>query len=298
MNNEPIAFIGLGNMGLPMANNLANAGYSVQAYDANPQALGNSDTTIQATNSIAECVSGAHLVFTMLPNGSIVLDVLSEILDFCKKPTVIVDCSTIDINDARKAHTVTAESGHVFFDSPVSGGVAGAAAGTLTAMIGGDKTRLDDLAPYMKPLFSNTIYCGEAGSGQAAKLCNNMLLATTMIGVSESFNLASSLGLSATTLFSILSTSTGSCWSVNNYCPVEGVGPESPADRQFKPGFSAAMMLKDMKLTQNAAHDSQVNTPLGAHALELYQRYVDQGGGAEDFSGIVRFLQSYDSNQK
>lgn len=298
MENKNIAFIGLGNMGLPMANNLAEAGFSVQCFDKNPEIFENAGTDfssgISASSSIAECVAHCDIIFTMLPNGAIVLDVLASILDSCTSACTIVDCSTIDITDARKAHEIASASGHRFFDAPVSGGVSGATAGTLTAMIGGDETLLESLAIYFAPLFSNTIYCGQAGSGQAAKICNNMLLATTMIGVGESFNLADKLGLSAKILFDVLSTSTGSCWSVNNYCPVTGIGPQSPSDRQFEPGFSTEMMLKDMKLTQSAAKDANVATPLGEHSLELYQRYRDDGGSAEDFSGIIRFLQTLD----
>ncbi|MBX2886248.1 MAG: NAD-binding protein, partial [Granulosicoccus sp.] len=217
---------------------------------------------------------------------------LSEILDSLESPTTLIDCSTIDVEDARKAHKLCKEAGHSFLDAPVSGGVAGAEAGSLTAMIGGDRSVIDRCSTVLEVLFDNVIFCGDAGNGQAAKLCNNMLLAVSMIGVSESFILGEKLGLSASTLFDVLSTSTGSCWSVNRYCPVADVGPKSPADNDFKPGFSAKMMLKDMNLAQKAASESDTATPLGTHAQSLYQDYVNQQGGAEDFSGISRFLRS------
>lgn len=285
-------------MGLPMAENLIQAGYHVKGYDTEADAVRIAATrNILMADTVSDCVCDAQIIFTMLPNGAIVLDVLAQTLDSIEQPITLIDCSTIDIKDARKAHKLASESGHQFYDAPVSGGVNGAKNGTLTAMIGGDQHHLTKLAPYLKPLFSNTIYCGDAGAGQAAKICNNMLLATTMIGVGETFNLAKNLGLSASTLFDILSTSTGSCWSVNSYCPVPEVGPASPADNQYQPGFSGSMMLKDMKLSQSAAQAAQVATPLGSHSLELFQQYVDNGGGPDDFSGIIRFLQALEREQ-
>jgi 3-hydroxyisobutyrate dehydrogenase len=280
-------------MGRPMATNLASAGFTVHAFDTNKDTLARlSDPNIVTSDSIAHCMQEPSIVYMMLPNGSIVMDVLSKIMESAKGKVTIIDCSTIDIEDALKAHKLAEKHGHEFLDAPVSGGVGGATAGTLTAMIGGQQSVLETLSPYLEPVFKTTIYCGAAGAGQAAKICNNMLLATTMIGVSESFNLADKLGLSADTLFKVLSTSTGSCWSVNSYCPVAGTGPDSPADRDYAPGFTGAMMLKDMKLTQNAAKAAQVATPLGAQSLDLYDRYVAEGYGAKDFSGIIRFLKS------
>ncbi|MFK7889895.1 MAG: 3-hydroxyisobutyrate dehydrogenase [Granulosicoccus sp.] len=292
MTDDNIAFIGLGNMGRPMVSNLAKAGFIVHAFDSNSDAVSSIErqNTIVAS-SVSDAVMHSSIVFTMLPNGAIVNDVLQQIITAAQSSLLIVDFSTIDIDDAKQAHALAAESGHVFFDAPVSGGVAGAAAGSLTAMIGGDQSKVDRLTPFLNSMFDRQIYCGDAGAGQAAKICNNMLLATTMIGVCESFNLASSLGLSADTLFEVLSTSTGSCWSVNHYCPVQGVGPESPADRSFAPGFSSSMMLKDMKLTQSAAETTQVATPLGQRSLELFQHFVDEQNGEKDFSGIIRFLE-------
>ena len=280
-------------MGLPMANNLARAGLIVHGHDTQVQ---QHDERIEAGvslhSSLEECVSGANTIITMLPNGGIVLDVLQRIINTCTNPLNIVDCSTVDINDARRAHQMASDNGHDFLDAPVSGGIKGAAAGTLTAMIGGKQQTLQALEHVLDPLFGNIIHCGGAGNGQAAKICNNMLLATSMIGTGEAFNLGDKLGLDANTLFNILSTSTGSCWSVNSYCPVPGVGPQSPSDNDYQPGFSSHMMLKDMKLTQAAASSVEVATPLGADALNLYERFVEQGGGPSDFSAIIRYLQS------
>jgi len=201
-----------------------------------------------------------------------------------------MDCSTIDINDARKAHEIAAAASIGFLDAPVSGGIAGAAAGSLTTMIGGNEATLDSIKPLIQPMFHTFIHCGEGGAGQAAKICNNMLLATSMIGTGETFNLGRKLGLDMNTLFHVLSTSTGSCWSVNKYCPIPGVGPTSPADNDYKPGFSVPMMVKDMHLTQMAAESVSQATPLGAKALSLYENYAQGGGSEDDFSGIIRYL--------
>lgn len=286
-----IGFIGLGNMGLPMAANLAKSGHTVNGYD--PQ-RNKDDAQVPAAvslhTSIEEAVADAELVFLMLPNGEIVIDVLKQIIAASKQPTAIIDCSTIDINDARQAHALTESAGIEFLDAPVSGGISGAAAGTLTTMVGGNEQLLESIKPALGGVFSNFVHCGTGGAGQAAKICNNMLLATSMIGTGESFNLGRKLGLDPNTLFHVLSTSTGSCWSVNSYCPVPGVGPQSPADNNYTPGFSAQMMLKDMKLTQQAAESVNEATPLAAKALALYADYVDNGGSAEDFSGIIRYI--------
>lgn len=295
MTSNHITFIGLGNMGLPMAMNLAKAGHSVRGFD--PQ-LDTGDQTLPHDltlfTTLADALSDSNLVITMLPNGDIVLDVLEAIINTGTKPAVIIDCSTIDINDARKAHEVTRSAGIEFLDAPVSGGIAGAAAGTLTTMIGGNEATLNSVKPRIKPMFSTFIYCGNGGAGQAAKICNNMLLATSMIGTGETFNLGRKLGLDPHTLFNVLSTSTGSCWSVNSYCPVPGVGPNSPSDNDYKPGFAVQMMVKDMKLTQAAAESVAQATPLGAQALSLYTDYSNAGGNTEDFSGIIRYLDTLD----
>lgn len=292
MASENIAFIGLGNMGMPMANNLARAGFSVHAYD---MAIDQNDERLEKSmvlhSTLSTAIDNADIIFTMLPNGAIVLDVLQQILDTRSAAATIFDCSTIDINDARKAHELAADAGYTFFDAPVSGGIKGAAAGSLTTMMGGDQKTLKSLEHILAPLFGNVIHCGGPGNGQAAKICNNMLLATTMIGTGETFNLGNKLGLDAQTLFDILSSSTGSCWSVNSYCPVPGIGPQSPSDNNYQPGFSGQMMLKDMKLTQAAADSVDVATPLGAHSLALYQQFVEQGGEEQDFSAIIQYLE-------
>lgn len=291
MSITTIGFIGLGNMGLPMASNLAASGHVVKGHD--PQlAVDSPDLPNGLTlcNNLEDAVQDAQLIFTMLPNGSVVINVLKQIIAAEFTPKAIVDCSTIDINDAREAHALAMQAGLGFLDAPVSGGIAGATAGTLTTMVGGDEALLDSIKPVVKSVFKNFVYCGSAGAGQAAKICNNMLLAISMIGTAETFNLGRSLGLDLGTLYTVLSTSTGSCWSVNSYCPVPGTGPASPADNDYKPGFSAQMMLKDMNLTQSAADSTNQPTPLGAHALALYDAYVRDGGGTEDFSGIIRYL--------
>ena len=291
MTSNSIAFIGLGNMGLPMAINLANDGQSVKGFDPQinaedqhiPEGLTLCDT-------LEEAASEAELIITMLPNGNVVLSVLQAIIDSGQKPSVMLDCSTIDINDARKAHVLAKASNINFLDAPVSGGITGAAAGTLTTMIGGNEAVLESIKTLIEPMFKTFIYCGDGGAGQAAKICNNMLLATSMIGTGETFNLGKKLGLDPQTLYNVLSTSTGSCWSVNSYCPVPGVGPSSPSDNEYKPGFAVKMMVKDMNLTQAAAESVSQATPLGAHALALYEDYANAGGDAEDFSGIIRYL--------
>jgi len=292
MPEQTIGFIGLGNMGLPMAANLAQAGFVVHGYDAQLKETDNAPQNLTLFDDLHDCVKTADVVFTMLPNGAIVLDVVEAILRSRSKPVTVIDCSTIDINDARKAHEQVTAKGFAFFDAPVSGGITGAAKGTLTAMVGGEEAQLASLQDVLAPLFSNIVYCGAPGNGQAAKLCNNMLLATSMIGAGETFNLGAQLGLDPQTLYSILSSSTGSCWSVNQYCPVAGVGPQSPADNDYQPGFSGYMMLKDMKLTQDAARSVSVATPLGKHALQLYDDFVTQGGGPKDFSAIIQYLQA------
>lgn len=278
---------------MPMANNLAESGFLTHAFDPQLDASDNRlNNTITVHDTLSACVEQAHLVYMMLPDGNIVLNVLQQIIDAREQTATIVDCSTIDINDARRAHEIADTHHYGFFDAPVSGGIAGAAAGTLTAMVGGKKQNLETIRKYMEPLFGNIIHCGDAGNGQAAKICNNMLLATTMIGTGETFNLGKKLGLKEQTLFDILSSSTGSCWSVNSYCPVPGVGPQSPADNHYQPGFSGHMMLKDMKLTQSAADSTEVATPLGQLAAQLYSEFVEQGGGPEDFSAIINYLRS------
>jgi 3-hydroxyisobutyrate dehydrogenase len=232
----------------------------------------------------------------MLPNGPIVLSVLSEIVASADKGTVVIDSSTIDVASARKAHETARVAALEFIDAPVSGGVGGAEAGTLTFMAGGTPEAFAKAKPVLELMGKKLVHCGDGGAGQAAKICNNMLLGISMIGACETFALAERLGLSQQALFDVVSTSSGSCWSVNTYCPVPGVGPKSPADNDYKPGFAAALMLKDLSLSQQAADESGMATPMGQRAAAIYREFVEAGGGNVDFSGVIRHLQSMQRN--
>ncbi|MCF4097124.1 3-hydroxyisobutyrate dehydrogenase [Maritalea mediterranea] len=292
-----IAFIGLGNMGGPMAANLSTAGHEVLGFDLNQEIAQKAAAKgVQLAHSAEGAVEGADVVISMLPNGNIVLSVYKQLLGLANKGTVFLDCSTIDVKSAEEAHAMAKEAGMLSLDAPVSGGVGGAEAGTLTFMVGGS----DDAYGKAKPLFDimgqKAVHCGAGGAGQAAKICNNMLLAISMIGTAEAFNLADKLNLDKSALFDVISTSSGSCWSVNTYCPVPGVGPESPADRDYKPGFDASLMLKDLKLSQDAASQTDSATPLGAHATSLYEKYVEKHGVGHDFSGIINDLDALDKS--
>jgi 3-hydroxyisobutyrate dehydrogenase len=286
-----IAFIGLGNMGNPMAANLVKAGHVVQGFDLVPENLAtasNNGVTVMANAS--EAVKGADAVITMLPAGKHVLSVYEDITAQAAPGTLFIDSSTIDVESARKAHAIAAKAVLVSIDAPVSGGTGGAAAGTLTFMAGGSKEAFAKAEPVLKPMAGRIVHCGEAGAGQAAKICNNMILGISMIGACEAFALAEKLGLSHQALFDVASTSSGSCWSINNYCPVPGPVPTSPANRDYKPGFAAALMLKDLKLSQQAAQAVGAVTPLGAEATQIYALFDALGHGGSDFSGIIRFL--------
>ena len=286
-----IAFIGLGNMGNPMAANLVKAGHEVHGFDLMPDNLKVArDNGVTVMANAAAAVKGAEVVITMLPAGKHVLSVYQEIVAAADKDTLFIDSSTIDVESARKAHSVAAEAGMLSIDAPVSGGVGGAEAGTLTFMAGGSGEAFAKAEPILKPMAGKIVHCGDAGAGQAAKICNNMILGISMIGVSEAFVLAEKLGLSHQALFDVASTSSGQCWSLTTYCPVPGPVPTSPANRDYKPGFAAALMLKDLKLAQEAAQAAGAVTPLGAEAAQLYALFESMGHGGTDFSGIVRFL--------
>ena len=286
-----IGFVGLGNMGLPMARNLRAAGHVVRGFDAVDAALDRAaEAGLVRARSVAEAVDGADTVVTMLPDGEAVLDVLGATLAARGGDAFIVDCSTIDLADARRAHALARDRGAGFVDAPVSGGVGGATAGTLTIMAGGEPDAIERARATLDAVASRVVHCGDAGAGQAAKLCNNLLLAISMIGTGEAFALGEKLGLDAATLFDVLSTSSGACWSVTTYCPVPGVGPRSPADDGYRPGFPAALMLKDMTLAERAAESVDQATPLGTAALALYRDFVDAGGGASDFSAVIETL--------
>ena len=274
-----VAFVGLGNMGLPMATRLVGAGHVVRGVDPSPDARAAAGAAgIETGSALADAVPGADVVVTMLPSGAEVLDVLDVVIDAAAPGTRVLDCSTIDIADARRAHARATDAGLAFVDAPVSGGIGGAAAGTLTIMAGGERAALDALAPLLDAVSARVVHCGGAGAGQAAKVCNNMLLATSMIGTAEAFSLGEKLGLDPGTLFDVVSTSSGACWSVTTYCPLPGVGPRSPADDGYRPGFPARLMTKDLSLMERAADSVEQATPLGSHALALYRAFVAAGG--------------------
>ncbi len=284
-----IGFIGLGNMGLPMATNLVKAGHGVTGFDTNARAMEAAAASgVVAAKSAGEAVDNADIVITMLPNGEIVRSVFDEIIPACQKDAVIVDSSTIDVTSAKTVHEMARAEGLLCLDAPVSGGVAGAQAGTLTFMIGGSVDALKKARPALEVMGGRLIHCGEGGSGQAIKICNQMLLAISMIGACEVFELAKQLGLSQQALFDVLSTSSGSCWAVTNYCPVPGIGPETPADHDYKPGFAASLMLKDLRLSQQAAESAGQPTPLGGHATQIYEAFVGSGNGGLDYSAVIR----------
>jgi 3-hydroxyisobutyrate dehydrogenase len=286
-----IGFIGLGNMGCPMAANLVKAGHAVTGFDLVPaavEAARGEGITVAASGR--EAVASADVVITMLPAGRHVLSVFADILPAARQGAVVVDCSTIDVDSARKAHALAGEHGLEAVDAPVSGGVVGAKAATLTFMAGGTPAGFARAEPILAAMGKRVVHCGEAGSGQAAKICNNMILGISMIGVAEAFVLAERLGLSHQALFDVASTSSGQCWSLTTYCPVPGPVPTSPANNGYKPGFAAALMLKDLRLAQEAALATGAATPLGAEAAQLYGLFNGLGRGEDDFSGIIAFL--------
>ncbi|MBN8956836.1 MAG: 3-hydroxyisobutyrate dehydrogenase [Rhizobiales bacterium] len=289
-----IGFIGLGNMGLPMALNLVKAGHEVQGYDVNAEALSKlaaaGGTT---TGSVHAASSGVEVVITMLPAGQHVRDVYLEaggVLASVDPGTLLIDSSTIDVASARTVAEAAAAKKLLMIDAPVSGGVGGAQAGTLTFMVGGPEAAFERAKPFLELMGKTIVHAGDAGNGQAAKICNNMILGVSMLVTSEAFVLAEKLGLDAQKLFDITSKSSGQCWSITNYCPVPGPVPTSPANRDYQPGFTAAMMLKDLKLAQEAARSSGATSPMGAGAAAVFGQFVEEGGGPYDFSGIIRFL--------
>ena len=281
-----IGFIGLGNMGAPMAVNLAKAGHQVTGFDT----AGVTVEGVTPAKTMEEAVAGQEVIVTMLPNGAIVRTVHDAIVGLADPETLIIDCSTIDVESARAVHELASTKGLMSLDAPVSGGTGGAAAGTLTFMVGGTDAAFAKGRPLFDIMGSKAVHCGSAGDGQAAKICNNMILGISMIGVCEAFHLADRLGLDRQAMFDVASTSSGSCWSLNTYCPAPGVGPQSPADRDYKPGFAAELMLKDLDLSQAAAENNGAATEMGAHARDVYRRFVDEGGRGKDFSAILEKL--------
>ncbi len=289
-----IGFIGLGNMGAPMAANLLKAGHRVTGYDIAPapvEALAAKGG--RAAASAAEAVAAGEVVITMLPAGPQVREVYlgnGGVLGRARKDALLIDCSTIDVDTARAVAAAAVEAGFDMLDAPVSGGTAGAAAASLTIMVGGSAEAFARAQPILAAMGHTIVHAGPAGNGQAVKICNNMLLAVSMIGLCEAFTLADKLGLTAQTLFDVCAKSSAQCWALTSYCPVPGPVPSSPANRGYAPGFTAAMMLKDLRLAQQAAGTTAAPTPLGAAAAALYQLFVDRGEGGVDFSAIYRFI--------
>ena len=288
-----IGFVGLGNMGGPMARNLVKAGHQVAAFDVVPVLVERAVAGgAIAASSAAEAAREAEIVITMLPAGSHVRDAwlgTGGMAAASRADALLVDCSTIDVATARE---VAKASGRAFLDAPVSGGVMGAEGATLTFMVGGPDAAFAAVEPVLKQMGRTAIHCGGAGAGQAAKACNNMMLAATMIATCEAFVLAERLGLSHQALFDVAAKSSGQSWSLTTYCPVPGPVPGSPANRDYAPGFSAALMLKDLHLAAEAAASTNAPTPMGSRALEMYSEFVKQGGAATDFSGIIRMIRA------
>ena len=279
-----IGFAGLGNMGAPMAINLANAGHEVVGFDP----VGAIPAGVARAQSAQDAAHGADVVITMLPNGAIAHSVATDIVPIMAKGAVLLDCSTIDVASARAMNQLAQDHVIGFLDAPVSGGVGGATAGTLTFMVGGTDQAFAIANPLFEVMGQKAVHCGAAGSGQAAKICNNMILGVTMIGTCEAFALADKLGLDRQAMFDVVSTSSGYSWTMNAYCPAPGIGPQSPADNSYKPGFAADLMLKDLRLSQQAAKDVDADTPMGAAATALYQTFVEHEDGAgQDFSAML-----------
>ena len=289
--SRTVAFIGLGHMGGPMAANLVKSGHRVRGYDLVPESLETAvGAGVESAASAVEAVTGADVVITMLPAGRHVLGLYHEILAAARPGTLFIDSSTIDVADARTAHERAVAAGVRALDAPVSGGVVGAEAATLTFMAGGGEAEFAEALPLLEVMGKKAVRCGGAGAGQAAKICNNMILGVSMIAVSEAFVLGESLGLSHQALYDVASTASGQCWALSVNCPVPGPVPASPANRDYRPGFAASLMAKDLGLAANAVRDGGVHAELGLRAAELYAAYAEQVGATEDFSGIVRTI--------
>jgi 3-hydroxyisobutyrate dehydrogenase len=286
-----IGFIGLGNMGGPMAANLVKAGERVLGFDVVPASR---DTAardgVQIVANAQSTVDNADIVISMLPAGEHVLSVWNEVVPHARQGTLFIDCSTIDVESARKAHKLAAERGLATLDAPVSGGVGGAKAATLTFMVGGSEHAFGRGKPVLERMGKRVVHCGEAGNGQVAKICNNMILGVSMIAVGEAFVLGEKLGLSHQSMFDVVSASSGQCWSLTSYCPVPGPVPASPANNGYKPGFAAALMLKDLKLAKAAADSVKAKTAIGTQAAEIYDHFAQQGHSGDDFSAIINLV--------
>ncbi len=286
-----IGFIGLGNMGAPMAANLVKSGEHVLGFDVVPAAReASARDGVQIVATARSAMDDAEIVITMLPGGEHVVSVWDDIVPRARQGTLFIDCSTIDVASARKAHDLAAARGIATLDAPVSGGVGGAKAATLTFMVGGSDHAFARGKPVLERMGKRIVHCGEAGNGQVAKICNNMILGASMIAVSEAFVLGEKLGLSHQALFDVVSGSSGQCWSLTSYCPVPGPVPASPANNGYKAGFTAALMLKDLNLAKQAAQSAGVEAALGEHAGEVYEQFSHEGHSTLDFSAIINLV--------
>ena len=289
-----IGFVGLGHMGLPMAINLVKAGHTVTGYDLNQSAMERfSDAGGLTVPNLLEVAKEQDVLITMLQSGQQVLHVCTGVdglFSKTKEGALFIDCSTIDVKSSREVHQIAQENHLLAVDAPVSGGVTGATAATLTFMVGGDEKAYNAARPILSIMGQKIIHTGSAGNGQAAKICNNMVLGISMIAISEAFTLAEHLGLPAEKLFEVVNNSSGQCWALSKYVPVPGILENVPANNSYKPGFAASMMLKDLNLSQDTAHAIHLETPLGSKSRELYQHFIDQGLGEEDFSAIIKLI--------
>ena len=288
-----VGFIGLGNMGVPMSRNLVRAGHAVKGFDRSSEALAAAaQAGVEAAASVKEAAAGVEVVLTMLPVGANVREVLLDAgaLAAAAPGTLVVDCSTIDVDTAKEMHAAAAARGLAMIDAPVSGGTAGAEAGTLTFMCGGEADAFQRARPVLEAMGANLVHCGGPGMGQATKICNNMIAGITMLAVSEAFVMGERLGVDRKTLHEVISTSTGSSWVLNRSCPMPGPVPTSASSNGFKPGFAAKLMLKDLRLSQAAAASSGSSTPLGAVAAAAYAMLVNNGFGELDSSSIIKLV--------
>lgn len=291
-----VAFIGLGNMGAPMAANLIAAGHTVRGFDLSTAAA--EAAGVPVAGSAGEAVDGAEVVVTMLTSGAVVHAVYDEILPLVAPGTLMIDSSTISVDEARSAAQRAQEAGLRAVDAPVSGGISGAAAGTLAFMVGADDADLADVETILEPMAGKVVHCGGPGAGQAAKVCNNMVLAISMVGVSEAFVLGQKLGLTDQALFDVMSNASAQCWSLTTYCPVPGPVPTSPANNDYRPGFAAPLMKKDLGLAMKAAELTGTETRLGRHVADLYEAFADGAGRDLDFSGIIREIQEHSAGRE
>ena len=279
-----IGFIGLGNMGAPMAHNLAKAGFEVVGFDTQEVNV----DLIKIVSNAKDCVLNSDVVITMLPNGEILKTVANQIIEYMKNETIFLDCSTVDVASAKSVAELSENHRIIPLDAPVSGGIGGATAGTLTFMVGGPIEGFNKVKNLFDIMGQKAVHCGNSGSGQSAKICNNMILGATMIATCEAFSLADKLGLDRQSLFDVVSTSSGYSWSMNAYCPAPGIGPNSPSDNNYLPGFSSDLMLKDLILSQIAAESVDADTPMGDLAMKLYKTFVEEeDGSGKDFSAML-----------